>query len=111
MVRGGSTLERKVGLPGLDGPAVEILDAALAVGMARVVAGRTVLVVERDGAFLRVAPTDDPRAPGLVARNVDGLAGVAAVTVGTASLLVLSARLAEFRANEAAYPPVYHIGR
>jgi hypothetical protein len=87
---------------------VEVLDAALAVGMAGLVTGGTTLAVERDGALLGVAPADDPDPVVLVVGYLLEN-GVSRTTVGVARLLVPPARLAEFRTEEAVHlPPIDH---
>ncbi len=87
---------------------MEVLDAALAIGVIGLVTGGATFAIERNGTLLGVAPTDDPHPVVLVVGYLLENGGTRP-PVGVARLLVLSARLAEFRAKEAVQsPPIGH---
>lgn len=95
-------------LPGLDRAGTEVLDATLTVRVVGVETGRTVLLVERDGAFLHVAPADDPRAIGLVTRGLP-MIGITTVPIGATGPLVLPTRLPDPRAQKPVHAsPIDH---
>ena len=91
-------------LPDLDGAVLDVLGTALAVGVVRVEAGGSALVVEGDGPAFGVAPADDAGLAVVGLREVSARAPLG-VGVGRLGLLKLAARRAERSLDEALDTP------